>query len=1103
MHRRLLALCALLPCALLAFAGGPAPREYKAAVKPASDEARRAMARIRVPGGMKLSLWAAEPMLANPVVFSIDEKNRIYVAETFRLHAGVPDIRGIMGWLDDDLACRTVADRVAMMNRRLGKKAADSAVHHDRVRLLEDTKGLGKADRSTVFADGFRDLESGIGAGVLARGKDVWYACIPDLWLLRDTKGTGKADQRTRLSTGYGVHIGFIGHDLHGLTLGPDGKLYFSIGDRGLNVKTREGKQLFYPDMGSVLRCNPDGSNLEVFATGLRNPQELAFDAHGNLFTCDNNSDSGDRARWTYLVEGGDSGWRIGYQHEAVQGSRGPWNAEKLWHPAHPGQAAWVVPPIANVADGPSGLTYYPGVGLPDRYQGHFFLADFRGGAGHSGIRSLANKPKGAGFEMTDQHEFLWSVLATDVDFGPDGALYVSDWVDGWGLTGKGRLWKLTNPQHQGSAVQKEVQKLLAEGMTARPAGELLKLLGHKDLRVRREAQFALAARGKPAVAALRKALTATQPPLARLHAVWGLGQVGRAHQEAYAPLVALLADKDAEVRCQAAKVLGDGKVSAAQKNLVRLLKEGPRVAFFAAQALGKLGQKESFAPLIALARDNADRDPWLRHAVVVALSLCGDEPALQGAAADASPAVRRAALLACRRRNSAGVARFLNDSDSEIVLEAARAINDVPIDEATPALAALVGRRGMSDPLGYRVLNANFRLGKPENARAVAAYAARSDASQAQRVEAVRLLGLWAKPPGRDRILGTWRPLPPRPAEIARDAVRSALGGIFAGPNKVRQEAARVAAQLGVKEIGPALFALAADRTRPAQVRIDTLQALAVLKDKRLDEAVKAALADGDPRLRGEARRLQARQNPAEGVKSLAAALEHGPVVEKQLAFETLGEMKGNGDAEALLLAWLDRLNAGKAPAEARLDLVEAAGRVGTPAMKQKLAAYEDGAKRSPLGRWRDALVGGNAGAGRQIFLYRADVSCLRCHKAGGEGVGEVGPDLTGVGGRQNRAYLLESIVEPNKQIAKGFETVELTLTTGQVRSGVLRAETATELKLVTPEGATLVVPKEKIEERRTGKSAMPEDLVKRLTRKEVRDLVAFLASLKEPAKK
>src|SRR5262249_38484258 len=112
------------------------------------------------------------------------------------------------------------------------------------------------------------------------------------------------------------------------------------------------------------------------------------------------------------------------------------------------------------------------------------------------------------------------------------------------------------------------------------------------------------------------------------------------------------------------------------------------------------------------------------------------------------------------------------------------------------------------------------------------------------------------------------------------------------------------------------------------------------------------------------------------------------------------------------------------------------------------------------------------------------------------------VGPDLTGIGSRQKREYLLESIVLPNKQIAKGYETVVLTLSNGRSVSGVLKKETPRELVLMTAEGTSVTVPKARIEERTTGPSAMPQDLVKHLSRREVRDLVEWLASLKEAKK-
>src|ERR687889_334141 len=86
-------------------------------VAAASDEGERAIKRFRVPKGFKVELFAAEPLLANPVAFAIDEKGRFFVAETFRLHAGVTDIRGHMNWLDEDLASRSVEDRIAMMKK--------------------------------------------------------------------------------------------------------------------------------------------------------------------------------------------------------------------------------------------------------------------------------------------------------------------------------------------------------------------------------------------------------------------------------------------------------------------------------------------------------------------------------------------------------------------------------------------------------------------------------------------------------------------------------------------------------------------------------------------------------------------------------------------------------------------------------------------------------------------------------------------------------------------------------------------------------------------------------------------------------------------------
>ncbi len=1085
-------------------AAEPEDKPYSPRVAAASDEAAKALKRMRVPSGMEAKVWAAEPLLANPVAFCFDEKGRCYVAETFRLHAGVTDNRGHMYWLDDDLASRTVADRVAMYRKHLKDRFKTYETEHDRVRLIEDTKGKGIADKATVFADGFHRAADGIGAGLLARKGSVYYTCIPDLWQLRDTDGDGKADVRSSLATGFGIHVAFLGHDMHGLRMGPDGLLYFSIGDRGLNVTTKEGVHLFYPDTGAVLRCEPDGSHLEVVHIGLRNPQELAFDARGDLFTMDNNSDSGDRARLFYISEGGDSGWRTGYQYGSALSNRGPWNAEKIWHLPNSEQPAYVVPPLAHITAGPSGLCYnYGATALPERYADHFFICDFHGSSGGSGVFSFAVKPRGASFEVSDGHPFIWSVLATDCDFGPDGAFYLSDWVDGWGLTGKGRIYRFADAEAAKKPILSEVKKLLAEGFESRSTAECVKLLGHADLRIRQEAQFTLAERGPSSIVPLAKIAKEEKNPLARFHAIWGLGQLGRHGEKVQGALQPLLTDADAEVRRQAARALGWGK-DADGHDLIALLHDTePRVRYQAALSLSRSNvhwsnadAKDAWDALTKLIEDNADRDAYLRQAATKALARYPHEK-LSEASKHPSATVRLAAVLALRQQKSTRVSAFLDDVDPRIVVEAARVVHDVLEPRDGKPLAERLTKPNVPPTFLLRALHAHFRLGAYENALALAAYAARPDAPEKMRVEALKMLGQWAKPPRRDQVTGLTQNLPPREAKIAADAIQRFLGGIFAGPNAVRQQAAKVAADLGIKEVAPLLIALAADDKRPSLARVEALQALESLHDANLEKAMRSALKDADVRVRSEGRRLLSHLHPVEAFTELERALTQGQTVERQQAFAILGDMK-SPRADTELSKWLDHLLDDKLAPETRLDLLDAAARRKSATVAEKLkryAAIEN--KNDPLSPYKDALVGGDAEAGRRIFFGKAEVSCLRCHKVQGVG-GEVGPDLGGIGSKQKRDYLLEAIVAPNKQIAKGFETLVLTLTDGKSVTGVLKSEDAREVRLMTAEGQLLVVAKNKIDERATGKSAMPEDLTKQLTRREIRDLVEFLAGLK-----
>lgn len=1096
----LAAFASLLLVGSQASAVPPAGAAEEPKIAEQSADASQVMAGFKKPEGINVSLFAAEPMLANPVAFAIDERGRVLVCETFRQSKGVEDNRSHGHWLDDDLAAQTVEDRLAYILKHLGeKKANEYTLNDDRLRLVEDTNGDGVADKSTVFAKGFNQIVDGTGAGVLLRKGTAYYTCIPHLWMLKDADNDGVAEERKSLHYGYGVRFAFRGHDMHGLILGPDGRLYFSIGDRGLNVKQGD-KHFVNPSNGAVLRCELDGSNLEMFATGLRNPQELAFDDHGNLFTGDNNSDSGDRARWVYVVEGGDTGWRMEYQYLS---DRGPFNREKIWHPQHAGQPAYILPPITNFADGPSGLAFDPGTGMTEHFRGRFMLCDFRGGPGNSGVRTFRNKPKGASFELVDDEQTFWNVLATDVDFNTDGTILLSDWVNGWNGENKGRLYTFSAPEAAKSPIVLEVKKLLAEGFAHRDTAELVKLVAHADRRVRQESQFALVEKNEAAtLAAIAKA---NDSLLARLHGIWGLAQLARLKGDASIgePIVALLSDDAGEVRAQAAKMAGELKLASAAPTLIKLTTDSePRVRHFAAHSLGKIGAADSIESLLKLADATGAEDPVIRHACVMGLlGAAGTEEKLKAHYANPSPAIRMVVVLALRRMKSGDLAQFVSDTDPLVRVEAARAIYDLPVSTAIPTLAAALSPAVTDDALARRMLGANFRLGSAEAADRIAKFAASSSASESLRLEALGMLAAWANPSPRDRVIGFWNPLETRDAKIAKAAVQANIAGMLAGSDKVRSEAANVAAGLGITEIAPVLIELLSDKNLGGKSRAESLLVLAQLGSDKLTALVEGSLKDSDPYVRSAALRILATSKPAEALPLLEIAAIDGDGVDRQQALVVLGSLK-SGEADAVLAKGLETLLAGKFPAYASLDLVDAAAKSSSSKVKDLLKKYEESRPAGDAAaKFIECLEGGDADAGRVIFYEKTQVSCVRCHKVSQTG-GEVGPELTKIAADKPRQYLLEAIADPNRVIAKNFESIVILDLDGNVYSGIVKFEDDKRVDLMTGEGKIVSVDKENIDQRKPGKSSMPEDLTKHLTKAELRDLVAYLASLKGESK-
>jgi quinoprotein glucose dehydrogenase len=192
-----------------------------------------------------------------------------------------------------------------------------------------------------------------------------------------------------------------------------------------------------------------------------------------------------------------------------------------------------------------------------------------------------------------------------------------------------------------------------------------------------------------------------------------------------------------------------------------------------------------------------------------------------------------------------------------------------------------------------------------------------------------------------------------------------------------------------------------------------------------------------------------------------------------------------------------MDALLAGQLPGPLKLDVLEAAAL--KPGLKSKVASYQSGWKKDDvLAGYREAMEGGDADAGRRIFLEKSEVSCQKCHKVKGQG-GEVGPILDTVGGHKTREYLLESLIVPNKEIAPGFAQVVLLLNSDAVESGRIEFETEEQVALILADGTRKKIAKKDIKGRKVGLSPMPEDIVKKISKREIRDLVEFLASLKD----
>lgn len=963
-----------------------------------------AVRNLTITEGLEAQLFASEPVMTNPTNIDVDERGRVWVCEAYNYR---PAITG-----------------------NAAKKEGD------RILILEDTNGDGKADKSTVFYQG-AELESPLGIWVM--GNQAIVSQSPYVWLFTDDNGDDKADRKEILLQGMGGNQ--HDHGMHAFTFGPDGKYYFNFGNEGQTLKDKNntvlkdksGKDISLKNykMGMVFRCNPDMTDIEVLGNNFRNNYEVAVDSYGAMWQSDNDDDGNKGVRINYVMDYGNYGYTDEMTGAGWQANRTNMETEiphRHWHLNDPG----VVPNLLQTGAGsPTGMCVYEGDLLPPVFRNQMIHCD----AGPNVVRAYPVEKNGAGYSakivnIMEGKNDQW-FRPSDVCVAPDGSLMVADWYDPGvgghqaGDLNRGRIFRVSPPN-----TPYKIPKY--DYSTAEGAIEALK---NPNLSVRWHAWQVLNKLSKEDNRELMKLYLETPNGRIKARAFWLLAKTRSG------PKMIEMAAMDNNPDIRIAAIRAARQTNFDLPKLVKTLYDDPepQVRRECMIALRGVKSPEIFQLLTHLALQYDGKDRWYLEALGIGAEGQWDDFLTRLFSNDnkikLSKEARADIIWRSRGEQSATLLGELagdNTVPIEQRLRYFRAFDFIKSSNKSDVLMSIIKQNNTAlSTIALRHLDPDFVKNNPE----------------AKKI----LRDLMATLKGKEYIEFVDK----YPLIEENERLLSMIN---------RNESAREASTILLKN-----------------TEGSSLVKSIVENPKREEEALKLLAA---MRWTGGKNQLDILNAAAFDTKRSAHF--------RNRAFEYLG---GSWGGEDLIVQYL---KAGKIEKQFVPAAVEGVSKAWRKQISKEAYSYLENTPTKTANRMPNItdLVALNGSADKGIVLFKD--YCSTCHQVNNEGV-DFGPKLTNIGAKLSKEAQYLAILHPDAGVSFGYEGWEIKTKDGATHIGILTSKTENELQLKSIGGTTQTLKTKDIKSKKMlPNSLMTAGFHEVLTPKELADLVAYLMELK-----